>query len=189
MLRLNLGCGKFADPEWTNIDIAPLPGVDIVTDLNAMHPGALPFEDDSVDAFWMSHVIEHIQNVLPLMQELHRVAKPGAVCTLKCPHGGSDDAAEDPTHVRAMFPYSFGFYSQPFYWRADYGYQGDWLCQEIQLSIYDFRWGDTEVETWRRVWHERNTVQEMIATLVAVKPIRGTRKELQVPPKIILVRG
>jgi hypothetical protein len=41
------------------------------------------------------------------MQELWRVAKPDAILGIRCPHGASDDADEDPTHVRRMFPRSF----------------------------------------------------------------------------------
>lgn len=31
-----------------------------------------------------------------------------------------DDAVEDPTHARQYFLNSFGYFLQPFYWRADY---------------------------------------------------------------------
>jgi hypothetical protein len=43
-----------------------------------------------------------------LMQELHRIAKPNGKLVIRCPHGASDDAWEDPTHVRAFFARSFG---------------------------------------------------------------------------------
>ena len=66
------------------------------------------------------------------MQELWRIAKPNAKMVIRVPHGASDDAWEDPTHVRAYFSNSFGYYSQPYYWRADYGYRGDWLHEKLQ---------------------------------------------------------
>jgi SAM-dependent methyltransferase len=73
-------------------------------------------------------------NVCLLMQELHRIAKPNGKLVIRCPHGASDDAWEDPTHVRAFFARSFGYFSQPFYWLADYGYRGDWQPAKIVLK-------------------------------------------------------
>ena len=59
-----------------NLDAVELPGVDTVTDLELCRENPLPFEDDRFDEFLLSHVIEHVQNTLPLMQELHRIATP-----------------------------------------------------------------------------------------------------------------
>ena len=78
--------------------------------------------------------------------------------------GANDDAFEDPTHVRQYFPNSFGYFSQPFYWRADYGYRGDWKPEEITLVV---RRADHEgmapEEVFRRIKTLRNVVLEMIA--------------------------
>jgi SAM-dependent methyltransferase len=73
----------------------------------------------------LGDVIEHLHHTLPLMQELHRVPKPGAKAVIRVPHGASDDAWEDPTHLRGYFQSSSGYFSQQFYWRADYHYRGD----------------------------------------------------------------
>jgi len=62
-------------PGWINIDRTPLPGVDIVTDLEDCTRQRLPLEDGSADEFFLSHLIEHIRQPLPLMEELHRIAK------------------------------------------------------------------------------------------------------------------
>ena len=129
MLRLNVGCGRTLLPDWINLDVRPLPGVDLVADLDgrgSAGPAAapLPLPDGSVEEFLLSHVLEHIREPLPMMEELWRVAAPGARMTVRCPYGSSDDAWEDPTHVRAIFLQSFGYFSQPYYWRADYGYRG-----------------------------------------------------------------
>jgi len=187
--RLNLGCGRFPDPNWINVDVVPLPGVDLVLDLNTLGEENLPLPDDCIEAFRMSHVIEHIQNILPMMQELHRVAKPGAVLSVRCPHGASDDAWEDPSHVRPIYPQSFGYFSQPYYWRADYGYRGDWLTHEIRLLVSaNACLGLYDTELFRRISRERNWILEMLVTLVAIKPIRECRKHLQAPPKIVLER-
>src|SRR6266849_4569920 len=100
MKRLHLGCGRKILPDWINVDVIPGEGVDVVADLDACAKTPLPFETDSIDEFLGSHLLEHITHALPLMQELHRVAKPGAQAVFNLPYGSSDDAFEDPTHVR-----------------------------------------------------------------------------------------
>lgn len=122
-IRLNLGCGRNIMSGWVNVDQVGLPGVDMIANLDGFgRPGVklFPLEEGSVDQFLLSHTIEHIQHTLPLMQELYRVAKPNAVCTVHVPYGSSDDAWEDPTHVRAYFLGSWGYFSQPYYWKAQY---------------------------------------------------------------------
>jgi SAM-dependent methyltransferase len=187
--RLNLGCGRSADPAWINVDAVALPGVDLVLDLNACRPGHFPLPDGCIEGFFLSHVLEHIPNTLPLMEELHRVAKTDAVMTVRLPHGASDEAWEDPTHVRAYFPGSFGYFAQPYYWRADYGYRGDWQVERIILVVDGARAaGLDDAELGRRLAAERNWVLEMIADLRAVKPVRAPLRELQVPPRVELRR-
>jgi len=180
--RLNLGCGRSPLSGWINLDCVDLPGVDVVADLNDCRKTPLPFADNSVDEFYLSHVIEHITDTLGLMQELHRIAKPDARLVARTPYGSSDDAWEDPTHVRPYFIQSWGYFSQPYFWRASYGFTGDWQPEEIQLLT------PHEGMTTERLFAERNTVREMIATLRCVKPIREPKRELQVLPKINFVK-
>ncbi|MGY1423744.1 class I SAM-dependent methyltransferase [Bacillus cereus] len=69
--KIHLGCGKTILEGWINIDITPLEGVDVVADLNQCGTKPLPFESDSIDEFLASHLLEHIQKPLDLMEELH----------------------------------------------------------------------------------------------------------------------
>ena len=184
--RLNLGCGRDAQSGWVNLDAVPLLGVNVVADLEHCDSDPLPFADNHFDEFLLSHVIEHIRKTLPLMQELHRVAKPGARAVIRCPYGSSDDAFEDPTHVRQYFLNSFGYFSQPFYWRADYGYRGDWKVNKIELAVdRDIHEGMAAAEVLDRVQSRRNVVREMIAELEAVKPIREPEKALQTQVNVV----
>ena len=181
-MKINLGCGRSPLPGWVNIDCSDLPEVDLVINLDQPHL-RIPLLDDSADEIFCSHTFEHIINILPLMQELHRVAKVGAKATFRVPYGSSDDADEDPTHVRRCFLYTFGYFSQPFYWRADYGYRGDWHVERITLIT----WRGTHTPyCLEEIMKYRNTVREMVVELVAVKPIREPKRELQVPPQIII---
>jgi hypothetical protein len=136
----------------------------------------------------LSHVLEHVRDTLGLMAELHRIARPDAVLTVRLPHGASDDAWEDPTHDRAYFPGSFGYFSQPYYWRADYGYRGDWQPEDVVLFVPAAEHARQPIEALRqRIDRERNLVLEMVATLRPVKPIRAPKRELIVPPTVVIL--
>jgi SAM-dependent methyltransferase len=170
---------------WLNLDVVPGDGVDIIHDLDTCAAHPLPLEPDSIEEFLGSHLLEHIRHPLPLMQELHRVARPGARAVFRLPYGSSDDAFEDQTHVRPYFLHSFGYFSQPFYWRADYGYRGDWQTQRLVLKVRKARYqGRTPEQIWHDVMSLRNVVLEMSAELTAVKPIRPPRRELQAEPPV-----
>jgi predicted SAM-dependent methyltransferase len=187
VLRVNLGCGRNILAGWINVDVCALPGVDIVADLDRCREHPLPLANDSVDELLLSHVIEHVREPLPLMEDLHRVATNGARMVIRVPYGSSDDAFEDPTHLRQYFVNSFGYFSQPYYWRADYGYRGDWMTESITLVVrQQENVGLSPAEVMAKVMRERNVVTEMIAQLSAVKPVREPRKELQVGPSILV---
>lgn len=189
-VRLNLGCGRNSLPGWTNVDVTPLPGVDVVADLASCREVPLPFADDSVDEFLLSHVLEHVRDPLGLMAELHRIARPNALMVVRVPHGASDDAVEDPTHVRQMFPGSFGYFSQPYYWRADYGYRGDWLTDRITLYVGEADNAGLPIAAiLEKINRQRNVVSEMVAELRAVKPIREPLQSLQTAPRIVIAWG
>lgn len=181
-MKLNLGCGRNIREGWINVDRSLLHGVDVVADLE----GPLPFAEDSADEILLSHVIEHIHDTLGLMQELHRIAKPESRLIVAVPYGTSDDAWEDPTHLRPYFLKSFSYYAQPSYWRADYGYRGDWRTDEILLEVNNRFRGRDAGEIMAALHTERNVVSQMFVGMTAIKPIREPLAELQKQPVIQL---
>jgi predicted SAM-dependent methyltransferase len=70
-LRLNLGCGHIALDGYVNVDRRALPGVDIVSEVNA-----LPLEAGVADEIFSSHLLEHFpeeqlrRELLPYYYEL-----------------------------------------------------------------------------------------------------------------------
>jgi len=164
-----------------NVDSVPGEGVNWVIDLDDKPDFC---RDDAVDEFLLSHVLEHIRNPLPLMYACWRAAALDAKMTIRCPYGSSDDADEDPTHVRRMFLQSTGYFSQPYYWRADYGYRGDWQTDRIVLFVASQYAGVPYDDVMSKVRMFRNVVREIVYELRAVKPRREPLRELQVAPSI-----
>lgn len=189
-MKLNLGCGRNILDGYINVDNNDSNPEVTFSDLEALHCLDM-FDKDSIDEFLLSHVLEHINTPLDLFESMYLVAKPGALCIVKCPYGSSDDADEDPTHVRRLFFGSFGYFGQPYYWRADYGYVGDWQVKKVILAV-DEKYvtpSRTPAQVIEDIDRYRNTVIEMVAQLVAIKPAREQKKELQETPEIEIVRA
>ena len=105
-LKLNLGCENKILSGFVNVDINKTPGVDKVYDLNK-HP--LPWKDSSVDFILCSHLLEHLDNPLNFMLELHRICKHNAIIDLRVPHFSCFATYTDLTHKTPGFSYfTFG---------------------------------------------------------------------------------
>ncbi|MQL52258.1 methyltransferase domain-containing protein [Desulfofundulus thermobenzoicus] len=74
MKILDLGCGPNKLPGAIGVDIRPGPVVDVVHDLN-VYPW--PFADNEFDLVYASHVLEHLDDVVRAVEEIHRITKPG----------------------------------------------------------------------------------------------------------------
>ena len=116
----------------------------------------------------MSHLLEHLPAPLDAMQHLYDAANPDCTLTVVCPHGGSDAAWEDQTHLRAYYPGSFLAFSQPYYHLADYGYRADWQITKCLIAARR-QFADNLEYALR---HYRNVAENMLVTLKAVKPAR-----------------
>jgi SAM-dependent methyltransferase len=99
MDALNLGCGTDIRPDFVNLDVAVLPGVDVVHDLAA--EGPLPFEDARFGLVVAKDILEHL-DYPRVLRELHRILRPGGRLEITAPHFTSRALALDPTH-RAGF--------------------------------------------------------------------------------------
>ena len=195
--KLNIGCGNMILDDHVNLDKVAGKGIDCVFDLETCGKlvempeghmcGSLPFADDYFDEVYASHILEHIDNILPLMQELHRVTKSGGKITIRTPYGSTNSAFDDPTHIRQMFPKSFEYFGQPNYHRADYGYRGDWKVEEVIVTVLkpladSFQNADIDLKF--ALEHLNNIVHELLCTLLCIKPIREPLLELQEPTKV-----
>jgi hypothetical protein len=122
------------------------------------------------------------------MEELWRVTRPGGTATFRCPYGSTDDADEDPTHVRRMFHGSWAYFGQPAYWRADYSYRGDWQPVQVTLCLFPEFSGCSDADVQSMIRHQRNVVAEMSASLRCVKPRREPDRNLQEAHKLLVLR-
>jgi SAM-dependent methyltransferase len=81
--RLNWGCGSTREPGWINSDQKAGPGIDISCDIRK----GLPLEAHSIDYAVAIHALPEVpySEIVPVLQELRRVLKPGGVLRLSLP--------------------------------------------------------------------------------------------------------
>lgn len=96
-------------PTAVGIDLFRAPGVDVVAQL----ADGLPLADASVDRIYAVHVLEHLDDVVATMNELHRVLVPGGVLHVLSPDWRSVNAVADPTHVRFFSVQTFKYFCGP----------------------------------------------------------------------------
>jgi SAM-dependent methyltransferase len=156
---LELGCGRNKHANAVGIDRIGLPGVDVVHDLNQF---PYPFADNSFEEVYAIHVIEHLDSILAVMEEIHRITVAGARTVIITPHHSDSISWQDPTHKWHLNSYSFSYfepsYHTNYYTRARFRV----VRKEIELaSIWkrigiqclvnlDHRW--RAVRFIRRIW-------------------------------------
>jgi SAM-dependent methyltransferase len=106
---LNLGCGnKYMDGA-LNLDIASAKvSADIRHDLN-VRPWPLP--SNQFEQVYLLDVIEHLEDVVGTMEEVHRVSSPGAIVRITVPHFSCSNAFTDPTHRHYFGLFSFDYFT------------------------------------------------------------------------------
>jgi len=81
----------------------------IVHDLNKF---PWPLSDASFDVIYASHVLEHFKDTVRAMEEIYRIAKPGAKVIIRVPHFSSRAAWINPTHYRAFSVSQFDYFDK-----------------------------------------------------------------------------
>jgi SAM-dependent methyltransferase len=118
---LDVGCGQNKFAGAIGIDSNPRSHADVIHDLGAF---PYPFASDQFDEVICRHVIEHVPDVLGLINELHRITKSGGRLKIVTPHYSNPDWATDPTHRNHFNSYSFTCFVKdktpfPFYTDAE----------------------------------------------------------------------
>ncbi len=107
-LKIDLGCGTAKKTNFIGVDVNHYPGVDYVADLEE---GLGFISDNSVDEYFSSHFLEHVQNLEGLLKEIHRTIKPNGKIEIIVPHFSNPYYYSDYTHKRFFGLYTFDYFS------------------------------------------------------------------------------
>lgn len=122
-VKIDLGSGNDKKEGYLRIDKSPAVNPDYVIDLEQPDCLKKHFDDDSVHEIRAHYIMEHIQNLIPLMNELHRIIMRNyGVLKMTIPHYKCEGAFRDPTHVRFFTEKTMEYFSKDYVQNfSDYG--------------------------------------------------------------------
>ena len=70
-----------------------------------------PFKENTFEEVYVSHVLEHVDDLIRTMKELKRICKPGAKIIIRVPHFSCGVSYRDPTHKRLFSYFTFDYFT------------------------------------------------------------------------------
>ena len=223
MTRLNLGAGRVilpVTPEtqyphlapmpdgcfekgWLNVDKYHNPGIQEVIDLFVFpwirSSNGSPFNDNSVDEIYCSHIVEHIPHqvrqhpMIPVnwmrkyeslindydgwfvfFTECWRILKPSGLIHIVTPYGASYAGMGDPTHTRYILPASFSYFTPNPNAPFDYHLPCEFKAVSDPLLIFteygvEYSKLNDDIALRRAMSTQYNIIDEIRLTMEAVK--------------------
>jgi len=145
LIRLELGCGP-KDKRikgFYGLDIDASLEPDIVCNLEE---GTIPLPSDTVKYIWADYVMEHLSNVLDIMQEIWRVCVNGALVYIGVPEYRWVGAAKDPTHKTQFCKDSYKYWDSRVNTVPHYGH----TCK-FDLLRLDIRYKEGITEEFKKM--------------------------------------
>jgi SAM-dependent methyltransferase len=170
--HLDIGCGKFPRNPYHAIE---LHGVDIMDPATVGEPigfsykqanpalHGLPFDSNYFDSVSAFDFLEHIPRVLlssnseyifpfiDLMNEIHRVLKPGGYFLAATPAFPYVEAFQDPTHVNILTKNTLKYFVSEKAYARNYGYTGNF---EIAMNKFGYakNYYDAEISVFAKIF-------------------------------------
>jgi predicted SAM-dependent methyltransferase len=189
-LRLHVGCGRARMEGWLNIDIQPLPGVDVVADVTK----GLDVAEGAAEAVYAEHFLEHLpmEDVLGFLAEVHRVLAPGGWVRLSTPNlewvwstHYRLDLDEDTKRLAALH-LNRAFHG----WRHQFLWNREMLGEALLASGFDeVRWqgyGESDLPLFQGI--ERHEAYEDYPSLPHVLVVEARRGEAR-PERLAAFRS
>lgn len=107
-MKLNIGCGKDLKEGYVNLDVVDYGG-NKIHDLNKF---PYPFEENTFDEIYASHILEHLDNFHDTVTELYRIAKHDGIIIVYAPFFLNTKYFGEPDHkipfsIRTFDNYEF----------------------------------------------------------------------------------
>src|SRR3972149_4347712 len=119
-MKLDIGCGNRKKEGYIGIDKVKFDCVDIVKDIQK----GLPFLDNVIDEIYCSHCLEHIEDLIFVMNEFYRVLKKEGVLIIEVPVVYWVEGKNTIINSGDFSVESFYYWTKDYMNRADYGIYG-----------------------------------------------------------------
>ncbi len=126
---LDVGCGINKFRGAIGLDRSPRTKADIVADLDRF---PYPLRDNSFREVRVIHVIEHVGDVIRMMEELHRLLAPNGRVIIATPHYTDFSSFCDPTHRWHLNSYSLRYFGEN---HGGFGYYSAARFREISVRV------------------------------------------------------
>jgi SAM-dependent methyltransferase len=212
--KLEIGCGvkPLHRSSFLGVDRFPLPGVDVVCDLDK---GGIPFPDDYFGLVYASHSLEHVRDLMAVMTEIWRVCRPGAQLCIVAPYYSTALNYANPYHFQSFNEHTPRFWTScpatridqrewadPFVWELKWGLAPsdnseqvlDFRCLRMEFFYYS-PFARKTTRKKRALRRSRNNVcHSLMYHLVAFKPpmleqdVNELGIDYYIPPEIQQIR-
>ena len=126
---LDVGCGINKYPGAIGLDRNPNTRADVLADLDHI---PFPFAANAFREIRAIHVIEHVGDVIRMMEEFHRLLVPGGRAFIVTPHYTDFSSFCDPTHRWHLNSFSLRYFGED---NAGYGYYSHARFREISTRV------------------------------------------------------
>jgi ubiquinone/menaquinone biosynthesis C-methylase UbiE len=164
--KLHLGSGLKVLKGYINVDLTKKYGAQVVHDLEKF---PYPFKNNEFDEILIDNVLEHLQDTVKVMEELHRISKPGAIIKIIVPHSSGYMAFGSVTHKRFFSSGSFETF-KPGYWERYSKANFDIL--KIKLIWFDSRdwfW----IRTIKKIMNKVININHFVSERFLCYPLGG----------------
>ena len=126
---LDVGCGINKYPGAIGLDRNANTRADVIADLDHT---PFPFASNSFREVRAIHVIEHVSDIIAMMEEFHRLLTPGGRAIIVTPHYTDFSSFCDPTHRWHLNSFSLRYFGDD---HAGYGYYSSARFREISAHV------------------------------------------------------
>jgi SAM-dependent methyltransferase len=206
-VRIDLGCGARTLPGFIGVDRFPLPGVQVLADLDRL---PLPFPDNCADLILGFHSLEHVADLLGVMREIWRIGKPGSQVCIVAPYYNMSLNLANPYHKQAFNEHTPRFWTHapasgvdPREWqepplgsawglsRSDNSDPGlDLRCMRMEFFYFSEYWGLPAERVRRARRKYLNVCEQIMYHLAVFKPplaeadLNRARIDYFMPPQL-----
>jgi SAM-dependent methyltransferase len=117
---LHMGCGETRVENAVNVDYIKTDATDVVFNLETVPWDWAP--DEFFEHIEAVDIIEHFVHVIPVINEMYRVLKPGGTIHIHTTHWQTPNSFTDPSHFHYFTEHSFDYWDPATFMGGKYGW-------------------------------------------------------------------